>query len=324
MLSGKTIFISALDWGLGHATRCVPIIRRLEKDNKIIIGLTPLTKEIFETEFPFIEKINFPAYNIRYSSVLPVWLKLLADWPRISFVIKKEQILLEETIDKYKIDVVISDSRFGLHSKKAKTIFITHQLFLKAPFANRIAQQKNKKFILNFDEVWVPDFEDEGTSLSGKLSHDVHYHSNIQYIQPQSRLLKTSATTAAYDCLFILSGPQPQQQIFSELIITKIKANPALKFAMVCSNKLNFAHENTSVFISPNAASLSEIICSSKKIICRSGYSTLMDLHTLDKQNIILVPTPGQTEQEYLAEYWAHNFGALSLPQSKFSTLKLE
>ena len=77
MFKGKTIFISALDWGLGHATRCVPVIRELEKENKIIIGITSLTKNIFEEEFPHLQKVNVPGYNIKYSGFFPLWLKLL-------------------------------------------------------------------------------------------------------------------------------------------------------------------------------------------------------------------------------------------------------
>ena len=118
MLSGKTIFISALDWGLGHATRCVQIIRDLEKSNRIIIGITPLTRLIFDEEFPNLEKVNVPPYSINYSSILPLWLKLFIDWPRINSVIKSERLFLDKYLSENKIDVVISDTRFGFYSTK--------------------------------------------------------------------------------------------------------------------------------------------------------------------------------------------------------------
>lgn len=326
MIANKTIFISALDWGLGHATRCVPIIRNLEKDNKIIIGVTPLTRIIFDEEFPQTQKIDVPAYNIKYASVLPLWLKLLFDSAKISRIIKEEKKLLQKIISENKIDIVISDNRFGLDSKSVKSIFITHQLFLKTPFANKILQNLNEKYILKFDEVWIPDYEDEAKSLSGALSHGKHFHSNVKYIGPQSRLLKPDQIEKKSDCLFLISGPEPQQSIFKKLLIERAKNYPGLKFAMVQPEQgatNNKRAANPEIFISPSQKKLSELICQSQKIICRSGYSTLMDLHFLENKQIILVPTPGQTEQEYLAEYWKEKFGARVVLQKNIGALQM-
>lgn len=323
MLQDKTIFISALDWGLGHATRCVPVIRALRKNNKIIIGVTPLTKIIFDEEFPDLQKIEVPAYNIKYSSFFPLWLKLFLDSPRIFSLIKKEKTLLEKIIDEHKIDVVISDNRFGLHSKKVKSIFITHQLFLKTPFANSYAQNINKKYILNFDEVWVPDFEDEKRSLSGELSHGKHFHKNIKYIGPQSRLAK-GIQQNKYDGLFLLSGPEPQQSILKNELLCLAEKNPQCRFALVSTQNTKQETRNIEIFNCPDKVKLSQLINQSETIFCRSGYSTLMDLHVLEKKEIVLIPTPGQTEQEYLAEYWQKKFGSIQLPQNKINTFNIK
>lgn len=317
MIANKTIFISALDWGLGHATRCVTIIKSLQKNNTIIIGVTPLTQTIFDEEFPELQKIEVPAYNIRYSKKMPISLKLFLDAPKILNTIKKENKLLEELITKHKIDVVISDNRFGLHSKNAHCIFITHQLFLKTSVATKFAQNINKKYILNFDEVWVPDGEDESKSLSGDLSHGIHFHKNVKYIGVLSRLQKNNTTEKIYDYLFLISGPEPQQGIFANLLIQKTLDYPNLKFAMVCPSRLKNEAKNLVIFVSPTAKQLSQVIEKSKKIICRSGYSTLMDLQKLqiDFKNVILVPTPSQTEQEYLTNYTKNKFGCTSVLQ---------
>jgi spore coat polysaccharide biosynthesis predicted glycosyltransferase SpsG len=327
LITNKTIFFSALDWGLGHATRCVPIIRALEKNNKIIIGVTPLTRIIFDEEFPQLEKINVPAYNIKYSSVFPLWLKLLLDWPGISRVIKEENNLLRKIISENKIDAVISDSRFGLYSKKVKSIFITHQLFLKTPFANSISQKLNRNYILNFDEIWIPDFEDNEKSLSCELSHGEHFHHTVKYIGPKSRLVKKENSGKKYDYLFLISGPEPQQSILKKLLIEKCKNYPILRFAVVLPKHKAYeteqGHPHLDFFLSPDNNRLSELISQSEKIICRSGYSTLMDLHFLNKKNIILVPTPGQTEQEYLAQYWKENFNCKVLDQKKIPDFEL-
>lgn len=323
-VKNKTIFVAALDWGLGHATRCVPVIRALiQNNNKIILGVTPLTKTIFEEEFPELQKVNLPAYNIRYSEVLPLWMKLILDWNRISKIINEEKKLLEEIISKYKINLVVSDSRFGLYSNKTYNVFITHQLFLKAPILSSVAQKVNKKYILNFDEVWVPDFEDVSNSLSSALSHGNHFHKNVKYIGPQSRLKKNNSIEIKYDYLFLISGPEPQNTIFKNLLVEKSKQYSDLKFALISNSDLKNDVKHITSFISPDAKVLSDIICSCQTIICRSGYSTLMDLHFLKQEKVILVPTQGQTEQEYLAELWKSNFNANVMIQNKVELMNL-
>lgn len=299
----------------------MPLIKELKNNNKVIIGITPLTKTIFEEEFPELQKIELPAYDVRYSGVLPLWLKLLLSAPRVNRVIKQENKLLEKIISEHKIEVVISDSRFGLYSKNVHSVFITHQVFLKTPFANKTAQRINQNHILNFNEVWIPDDEDKTNNLSGSLSHGEHFHKNIKYIGVLSRLEKSSSLEKKYDYLFLISGPEPQQTIFSSALIKKAEHYPKLKFALISPNNLNLEPKNLETFISPNAKVLSDVIQQSKKIICRSGYSSIMDLHQLevDFKNVIFVPTPGQTEQEYLANYLKYKFGAKLIHQNELT-----
>jgi hypothetical protein len=321
LIVDKTIFISALDWGLGHATRCVPLIKKLKATNKVIIGTTPLTKIIFDEEFPELQKIELPAYNVKYSNVLPLWLKLLFSSRRINRIIKQEYKLLEKIISEHKIDVVISDNRFGLYSKNIHSIFITHQVFLKTPIANKMAQRINQNHILNFNEVWIPDYEEETISLSGELSHGEHFHKKIKYIGVLSRLEKSSSLEKKYDYLFLISGPEPQQTLFANALIKKAEQNPNFKFAFVKPNNLKPENQNIETFNSPNAKQISEVVLQSKKIICRSGYSAIMDLHQLevDFKNVVFVATPGQTEQDYLAKYAKEKFGAKFISQRELS-----
>lgn len=310
MFKGKTILIAPLDWGLGHATRCVPIIRELEKENKIILGVTPLTQNIFDEEFPHLPKKNVPAYNITYSRFLPLWLKLVLLWPGIKSTIKREQELVEKLVKELGVDLVISDNRFGFYAHKTHSVFITHQLFLKTPFAAKLAQKINRNFILRFKEVWVPDYEDENTSLSGELSHGRHYHPNVKYIGPKSRLLKLANAPQKYDVLFLLSGPEPQQSLLGKQLLKVATENPGIKFAMVSHSFQTKSTANLDFFQGPDAKQLAQLIAQSQKIVCRSGYSTLMDLHLSGKKDLVLIPTPGQTEQKYLAEYWCKQFSS--------------
>ncbi len=332
LFKNKTIFIAPLDWGLGHATRCVSIIKQLSIDNTVLLGVTPLTKIIFDEELPGLKQIELPSYNVRYSNIFPLWMKLGFSVPQISRIIAEENTLLAKLISTHKIDVVISDNRFGLHSKKAYSVFITHQLFLKAPVFVGIANRINKKYILNFNEVWVPDYEGEN-SLSGELSQSKNHpdsyrdHKNVKYIGAQSRLKDIVVTVEEnkYDYLILLSGPEPIRTSLENILVNTFK-NSDKKIALVrgtksvgiCSWQSAVSCE---VFDLPSKEILKKLILSSHKIICRSGYSTLMDMHLLGKKELILIPTPGQSEQEYLAKYWKEKFGAEIILQKEIKKL---
>lgn len=245
------------------------------------------------------------------------------DYPRIAGIISEENKLLEKVITDEKIDVVISDNRFGLHTKKAQTIFLTHQLFLKAPVFSSFANSLNRKYVLKFDEVWIPDYENESESLSGELSHGHHFHSNLKYIGPQSRLAdaETFSPEKNYDYLALLSGPEPQRSLLEEKILKEAPANKSICIVRGIPDKSKAksqksVRENITVFDFPSKQELKRLILSSEKIICRSGYSTLMDMHLLRKKDLILIPTPGQSEQEYLAEYWEKKFNTVSVSQN--------
>lgn len=336
MFNDKTIFYGALDWGLGHATRSVPIIRELLKNNKVILGVTPLTKTIFNEEFPELKKIDLPAYNIRYSKVFPLWLKLGLSSPRIYRIISDENKLLEKIISENKIEVVISDNRFGLHNEKAYSVFVTHQLFLKAPVFEGLGNKINQKYVLKYNEVWVPDYEDENISLSGELSHGKHFCNTVRYIGPKSRLqdIITEVEKDKYDYLFLLSGPEPQRTILETSLLKLLDPKKMIAVVRgihipgdVPKSAFTLKNENGycgyEIYGMPKKEELKKLILSSKKIICRSGYSTLMDMHLLGKKELILIPTPGQTEQEYLAEFWKNKFGSIHLPQNKISKFAL-
>lgn len=306
LINNKTIFISALDWGLGHATRCVPLIKRLMEENVVILGVTKTTSIIFDEEFPELQKVEVIPYDIKYSKALPVAVKLLLDAPRILNVIKQERKQLEQIIKDYKINVVISDNRFGLSSKNVESIYITHQLNIQAGIFSGIANKIHHYYIKQFNTIWVPDFEDQTTSLSGNLSH---YHSikNVTYINPLSRLSKDVTAEHKFDYLCLLSGPEPLRSELERTLIDKANQSDKIICIVRGTNRelRSFLNKNVNTINTPSANELSSLIINSKTIVCRSGYSTLMDLHHLNKQNCILIPTPGQEEQEYLAKFWS-------------------
>lgn len=327
LISGKIIFISPLDWGLGHATRCVPLIQSLSQNNTVIIGITQLNKAFFEQQFPLLQKINVPSYNIYYSKKLPVWLTVLCQVKKIKAVIKSEEKLLEQLIAAHNFDVVISDNRFGLHHNHVESIFITHQLQIKSPVFSKLATKINHSYIHKFDKVWVPDYENKNSRLSGRLSDAAQLKISIEYIGPQSALQNvvvnnTSAHT--FDYLLLLSGIEPQRTFLENSLLEKFK-DTGHKVLLIRGSDTVFdtSSKNITVINFAFGETLKQLILSATTIICRSGYSTLMDLHVLGKKNLVLIPTPGQTEQEYLANYWREKFLCRVCEQKNISELKL-
>jgi uncharacterized protein (TIGR00661 family) len=322
-LKNKTIFISPLDWGFGHSTRCVPIIYKLLKTNKVIIGITDVNKQFFELHFPDLQKINVPSYGIKYSKRLPVWLKILSQFSKIKAVIRQEQKLLEKILIENSIDVVISDNRFGLYNKQTENIFITHQLKIVAPFFSEYATKINLKYIHNFSRVWVPDHKNQSDRLSGKLSDSADITIPVEYIGPQSALSIYDLNTPPIersDYLILLSGVEPQRTILENNLLDKFKfSNKKITLVRGSETEIKLENKNIAVINFAYGAELKNLILNAETIICRSGYSTLMDLNFLKKEKLILIPTPGQTEQEYLAQYWKEKFKAKGFLQDQIT-----
>lgn len=329
MISGRIIFISPLDWGLGHATRCVPLIQSMMKDNTVVIGVTPLNAPFFNRHFPDLPKAELPSYKVSYSRKLPAWLKVLLQWPKINSVIKKERKTLEKIISHYEINLVISDNRYGLTHKQVECVFMSHQLNLKALFFSSLANKINRNYIHRFNEVWVPDYENKKLRLSGALSDSGDIGIPVKYIGPQSMLSSSDQSSQkekreTIDYLILLSGVEPQRSILEKLLIEQLDY-PGHKIVLIRGSAADFRFSTTHIHVIDLAYGneLRNFIVNAGTVICRSGYSTLMDMHALQKSKLILIPTPGQTEQEYLAKYWNEKFGTRILYQKNVSSFRL-
>ena len=322
----KTILVCPLDWGLGHAARCIPLIQQLQKqDNSIIVACTEKQKTFLLAELSSVKFVDLFGYEVRYSRIFPLWMMLARQFSRLRNVVTKENVWLAGFLKENKIDVVISDNRFGLYNKHVESIFITHQLNIKTPFLSGLINFLNRRYIKRFNECWIPDFEDEKKSLGGELSHGSRINKKTRYIGPLSRLHKIeTADKKLYDVLILLSGVEPQRTVLEEKLLTALK-NSSLKIALVRGTDAALKKTldpSISVVNMATKNQLEYFIASSNKVICRSGYSSLMDLYTLDKF-AILVPTPGQTEQEYLADYWKTEFNYQVLKQEEISEAAL-
>ena len=327
--SRKKVLVCPLDWGFGHATRCIPIIRSLiQQQAEVIIAAAPSIKSLLQNEFPNLECVDVFGYDVKYSSSLPLEVKLILQVPRLLNVVKRENEWLDKIIDELKIDTVVSDNRYGLYSKKAHCIFITHQLFIPAPVLKNRVNKKNHSFIGNFNECWVPDHQG-AENLSGELSHGEHRLENVKYIGPLSRFSKPKEEVKKkYDYCFLLSGVEPQRSILEKKLLAVIRSRPGGTKKIVFIRGIKDPVTNPEVsgnielYSFLNGDELQDKILKSDCVICRSGYSGIMDLAALNKK-AILIPTPGQNEQEYLAHYLANKPGWQMIKQSKLSSLDL-
>ena len=317
MKAKKRILVAPLDWGIGHATRCIPIINALLKhDFEVILAADGRPLHLLSAEFPQLEIIRFEGYNIKYSNYLPMSISMLLQMPKLLWNIKKENSALAEIITDYNIDGVISDNRFGLYSETIPCAFITHQLQIQSPYFTDSIRNFNYKYINKFDACWVMD--DEKNNLAGSLSKPTTLPNNTIYIGTQSRFEKQE-TKKKYDFLAMVSGPEPQRTIFEKGLINALKDRTEKSLIVLGKPELNNEEQigNLTITSHLNAKDLNKAILQSTLIICRSGYSTIMDLEKLGKK-AFLIPTPGQTEQEYLAKKLHQKNICYSQSQNKF------
>lgn len=336
-----------MNWGLGHAARCVPIIRELLSGNvEVLIAADGNALQLLRNEFPGLKWIRLPGYNIKYWWEGSATFQILLQLPKIIFSFYREKKWLKQFVKEEKIDVVISDNRYGLYSEKIHCIFITHQVCVQLPIGfkwlEKFIYRLNKKFIERFDECWIPDFEGE-KNLSGKLSHRVPIPVNAKFIGPLSRFSRGTVSTkppVEWDLLIVISGPENQRTKFEKLLTQQVAVgedtNRGHKILMVrgipravdedTNRWQNILHgrnhfqqvtENFFKVDFLGAEELKRAFLSSKIIVARSGYSTIMDLAATGSK-AILIPTPGQTEQEYLAQYLLQQRICYSEKQNEF------
>lgn len=309
------VLVSPLDWGLGHASRCIPVIHSLIKQGcKVSVAGSGRSLQMLKDEFPVLDFFNLSSFSPQYSSGKLLILKLLTQFPSFVLSIISEHFELRKIVRNNLIDIIISDNRYGIWSRNHKSVIITHQLMVKMPFglhwAERIFHRILRLFLLPFDAIWIPDNE-YGQGLSGDLSHKYKVPSNALFIGCLSRFTKNNLaineTDKSFDIVAIVSGAEPQRTIF-ENILSEQLVRLELKSALVAGKpEIGYSpKQNENMLYIPylSGTPLAELIKKSKIVISRSGYSSLMDLAALNAKSIV-IPTPGQTEQEYLAELLA-------------------
>jgi UDP-N-acetylglucosamine transferase subunit ALG13 len=307
--SPKTVLIAPLDWGLGHATRCIPIISfLLSQKITVIIAAEGATALILKEAFPNCLMLPLRGYRIRYSSS-GKWfsLKLATQLPKIFFAARYEKKWLKQIVKQYQINGIISDNRLGLSHKHLPSVFITHQLQIQTGqrWLDRFVQRINYSYINQFNSCWVPDLETQN-NYAGLLSHPTKMPNiPVHYLGVLSRL-EFKESDIKYRVCFLLSGPEPQRTILETALMAQLKNldGPLLMVRGLPNEKElpSSSHAQLTIYNHQNSTMLNELISQSELVVCRSGYSSVMDLIACHKK-AILIPTPGQTEQIYLAKH---------------------
>jgi uncharacterized protein (TIGR00661 family) len=317
----KKIIVAPLNWGLGHASRCVPIIHLLLKNKYTpIIASDGNALAFLRKEFPSLDFLKLPAYDIEYAKNLK--LSLLLQLPKIWNAVKKEQKLIQKFIDENKDVVgVISDNRFGVRNENIPSVYITHQMNVLTGFTSFFTSKIHQIIIKKFDECWIPD--NHKSEFSGKLSISKH-NFNSKFIGVLSRFKKESIPELI-DVLIVLSGPEPNRT-YLEIKLNKEFSNSDKKVILVQGkvekHQKKTIDKNITTYNYLLSRELQRLLNMSKIVLCRSGYSSIMDLAVLEKK-VFFIPTKNQTEQEYLATYLSDKKKAPFCDEDDFTIKKL-
>ncbi|MGZ9676931.1 glycosyltransferase [Flavobacterium sp. GNP001] len=300
----KTILVAPLNWGLGHATRCIPIIKALlELNYQPIIASDGAALLLLQREFPDLKTLELPSYEIEYAIKGKnfKWHLLKNSWKTLK-AIREEKALVKKWITTYGIDGIISDNRLGVFNKNIPSAYLTHQIQVLSGQTTWISSKIHQYFAFQHNECWIPDYA-SSNNLSGILGHIDDFDHKLKYIGPISRLQK-KLVPKKYDLLVLLSGPEPQRSMLETHLLKELQGFEGTVLfvagTVVAQQKISQT-EKVEYYNFMTTSQLEQAINESEMVLCRSGYTSIMDLSVLRKK-AFFIPTPGQFEQEYLAE----------------------
>lgn len=305
------ILFGVFDWGLGHATRDYLIIEELlRRENKVDIISTGRALKVLRKRFgKRCRYFDVPSIHPPYTKSRFFTISFIKNIPKMSSTLKKARKITEKIIGNGKYDKIISDCRYDVYDTKENSYLINHQVRFKSlPVAQVITEFWLAKRMNKYRYILVPDFEEE--NLTGKLSHNLRFvkKSKIRYVGILSHI-KMTEIKKDIDYFISLSGPEPQRTILEEKVISQCKklkgkiviaaANPERNDEIIKNNNVRIE-----IFGFLESKKQQEFMNRAKFVITRSGYTTVMELCELGVKKALLIPTPGQTEQEYLADLY--------------------
>ena len=312
------ILVAPLDWGLGHATRCIPVIAHLLAAGRaVVLGGSGDSLTLLSHTFPGLPVLPLPGYRVHYAAGRRQIPGLVRQMPRLLSTIREEHQILKSAIPAWGIDAVISDNRYGLWTRQTPCVTICHQWGNASPRCLALFHRPlfvlHRRFLRRFDRCWVPDFPEQESSLAGCLAHSYSPGAEIRFIGPLSRFANAGPAPGAFsypeladslpDAVAVLSGPEPQRSMLEALLLKQaaddegklwiVQGLPGVRQVAVRGRNALVSYMDT--------GDLHRLYTHAPVVISRPGYSSLMDFHALGIKRMILIPTPGQTEQEYLA-----------------------
>ncbi|NND07593.1 MAG: glycosyltransferase [Saprospiraceae bacterium] len=299
-MSPRRVLIAPLNWGLGHATRCIPLIQHiLALGHEPILASDGLSGHVLRKAFPQLSFLALPSYNIQY----PIKWRALYWWKKakdLEKVFSNEHGVIRNYIDANPVDLIISDNRYGVYYEHIPSVIITHQLTFPFPVGIReIVCRKVDQWIAPFDQCWIPDIPGPN-NLSGMLSSR-SIKVPVTFIGPMSRFVALDVKKE-YDLAVVLSGPEPYRQILlNDLLQVLGKSDRKMVWILGDPNTKLPPIGDSEVYSYLGGRALNEMLCASDIVLSRSGYSSIMDYYRLNRK-AVLVPTPGQPEQAYLAK----------------------
>ena len=325
MKAGSKILVAPLDWGLGHASRCVPVVSFFIANGfEVVLGGGGDSLRYLCARFPELTCVELPSARMKYGRRGMVSLPFLFSMFRFASNIRREHRALEKIISDYSIDYVFSDNRLGLNSEAVPSFYITHQLNFDNGFLNRSAARMMKRLHLRYINKYrycmVPDV-DGVMSLSGKMSDT---DMKVKHIGTLSRFygMEVAKVDGEFD-LLLLSGVEPQRTVLENIFIKKYSSMPNVRLHIVrgvADGEKLLLPENITSENNPSDERIASLIVSAHRVFCRSGYSSLCDLAALGRR-AVLVPTPKQPEQEYLAEHFKGKFGFVAYRQDELQNV---
>lgn len=326
------ILISPMNWGFGHAGRMIPLALELKKRrNEIIFAADKSLLPMLEKELPGIALTAVSDMDMRYSRHLPQYWSIFVRIPMIIISAFREHSELKKLVRDLRPDIVISDNRLGFWHKEVFCVYITHQLRLRLPrffaFLEPAGARLHRMIINHYDLCLVPDLPGS-ENLSGWLSHGLRLPDNTIYMGPLSRFSKSISSAGEepeikipYYCI-ILSGPEPQRSLLFEKIASSLRGSQMVVMSGSSVRYTPDAGSGITLIINPDTETMRRVISGSDIVITRSGYTSVMELVSLGKR-AVLIPTPGQTEQEYLGIWLDGRYGFASIRQNHIKDIEV-
>ncbi len=357
-MNGLKVLISPLSWGFGHAGRMIPLARALQRRGcEVVFAADADLLRMTGNELPGITMVEIPGLKIRYSRFLPQYTCIFLQLPRLVASALRDHRVLRRLATEIRPAVIISDNRFGFWHKEIYSVYITHQVRIAFPvflgWLEPVAEWVHRIIINRYNLCLVPDYPGE-TNLSGRLSHGGRIPDNVFYLGPLSRFAETLADNAGetgkdsvessddqagvaqqpvstgcdrpgdsiplpgkYACL-ILSGPEPQRSILPEKVSAALGMIP---LAVLTATPVKFhCGPEVQLITAPSTATMHRVISGASLVVARAGYTSVMELASL-RRGAVLIPTPGQTEQEYLGRHLDGQYGFVTMKQDRLEKL---